>query len=141
MAAELLLDSPLFKSSPPVAVPPFDGASASMECAGIGTFDSFSLSLLRDGERLFVSTEGHGNCVSGHGVPNVIDRLKVSLSVMAADPTRRLAGVDALPVDVRGQLDVWGNRGVVDGLVRCGVSIPAMFSAQVARGGQAAALT
>ncbi|WCS21002.1 amino acid adenylation domain-containing protein [Mycobacterium marinum] len=63
------------------------------------------------------------------------------LHEITSAPHQGIDFVTILAPEERANLDVWGNRGVVDGLVRCGVSIPAMFSAQVARGGQAAALT
>ena len=63
-----------------------------------------------------------------------VDRpLRRVLRSMAADPHRRLSGVDVLDASEHAQLDVWGNRAVLGGPAAGLASIPEVFAAQVAR--------
>ncbi|OBA62570.1 non-ribosomal peptide synthetase [Mycobacterium sp. 1100029.7] len=73
-------------------------------------------------------------------VATLIDRLQRLLSSMAADPSRRLSGVDVLGVGERARLDVLGNCAVLGRSV-VGVSIPELFAGQVARTPEAVAVS
>ncbi|MDO3640241.1 non-ribosomal peptide synthetase, partial [Mycolicibacterium arseniciresistens] len=67
-------------------------------------------------------------------------RFERVLWAMCGDPGRRLSSVDVLDAGERGQLDVWGNRGVL-GAAEVPVSIVELFDAQVVRAPEAVALT
>ena len=59
---------------------------------------------------------------------------------MTTDAGRRLLSIDVLDADEHDQLDLWGNRAVLTGPARTGVSIPELFAAQVDRAPDAVAL-
>ena len=59
---------------------------------------------------------------------------------MTTDAGRRLLSIDVLDADEHDQLDLWGNRAVLTGPARSGVSIPELFAAQVDRAPDAVAL-
>ena len=69
----------------------------------------------------------------------LIERWQRVLEAMTADPMRRLSSVDLLDAGERALLDGWGNRAVLT-RPATGVSIPALFTAQVARTPEAVAL-
>ena len=72
----------------------------------------------------------------------LIERFERVLVAMTADPTRRLSSVDVLDGGEHARLDEWGNRAVLtQPATATGVSIPALFAAQVARTPEAVALT
>ncbi|MET4428512.1 amino acid adenylation domain-containing protein [Mycolicibacterium sp. 624] len=70
----------------------------------------------------------------------LIERLQRVLEAMAADPARPLSAIDVLDADERVRLDTIGNRAVLTQPVT-GVSIPALFEAQVARDPHAVAVS
>jgi amino acid adenylation domain-containing protein/thioester reductase-like protein len=70
----------------------------------------------------------------------LIERLERVLVAMTAEPTRRLSSVDLLDAGEHARLDGWGNRAVL-AQPATGVSIPALFAAQVARAPEAVAVT
>nr|HRD12997.1 AMP-binding protein [Mycobacterium sp.] len=74
-------------------------------------------------------------------IETLIARLRRVLEEMAADPHRRLSGVDVLDASEHAQLDVWGNRAVLSGPAAGLASIPEVFAAQVARAPEAVAMT
>ena len=71
----------------------------------------------------------------------LIERLERVLEAMTADPARRVASIDVLDEQEHALLDVVGNRAVLARPAPPGVSIPALFAAQVARTPGAVALT
>ena len=71
----------------------------------------------------------------------LIERLQKILVAMTADPGKRLSSVDLLDDGEHARLDGWGNRAVLTRPAPTPVSIPAMFTAQVARTPDAVALT
>ncbi len=70
----------------------------------------------------------------------LIERLRRVLVAMTAEPTRRLSSVDLLDAAEHARLDEIGNRAVLT-RPATGVSVPALFAAQVARTPNAVALT
>ncbi|SON59735.1 Dimodular nonribosomal peptide synthase [Mycobacterium simulans] len=68
-------------------------------------------------------------------------RLERVLVEMTADPGRRLSSVDLLDADEHARLDLWGNSAVLSAVSTAPVSIPSVFSAQVARSPSAVALS
>ncbi|WP_275579674.1 type I polyketide synthase [Mycobacterium riyadhense] len=68
-------------------------------------------------------------------------RLERVLVEMTADPGRRLSSVDLLDADEHARLDLWGNSAVLSAVSSAPVSIPSVFSAQVARSPSAVALS
>ncbi len=65
-------------------------------------------------------------------VAALVARLERVLEVMTADPGRRLSSVDVLDAAERAGLQQWGNGAALTAPV-AGVSVPALFAAQVAR--------
>ena len=70
----------------------------------------------------------------------LIDRLERVLVAMAADPAARLSSLDVLDEAERARLDGFGHRAVLTRAVS-GMSIPALFAAQVTRTPEAVALS
>ena len=71
----------------------------------------------------------------------LIERLQRVLVAMTADPARRLSSVDLLDAGEHARLDEWGHRAVLtQPATVTGVSIPALFAAQVSRTPEAVAL-
>ncbi|OBB23888.1 hypothetical protein A5792_31405 [Mycolicibacterium peregrinum] len=73
-------------------------------------------------------------------IETLIDRLQRVLTATTADPTRKLSSVDMLDEPDRRLLDKLGNRAMLAEAVRP-VSVPVVFAQQVARAGQAVAVT
>ncbi|WP_082949262.1 non-ribosomal peptide synthetase, partial [Mycolicibacterium celeriflavum] len=69
-----------------------------------------------------------------------MERLRLVLVAMTADPVRRLSSVNLLDESEHARLDGWGNWAVLTRPAP-GVSVPASFAAQVARTPQAMALS
>ncbi|WP_413467053.1 amino acid adenylation domain-containing protein [Mycolicibacterium sp. 120270] len=74
-------------------------------------------------------------------VESFAERLRRVLDVMVADPARRLSSVDLLDDAEHGRLDRWGNRAALSEPVDVAMSIPELFTAQVARAPEGVALT
>ena len=70
----------------------------------------------------------------------LVERWRRVVVAITADPTRRLSSLDLLDAGEHARLDGWGNRAVLT-QPRTGVSIPAVFAAQVARTPEAVALS
>ncbi len=70
----------------------------------------------------------------------LIERLERVLVAMTAGPGQRLSSVDLLGAGEHARLDGWGNRAVL-AQPAIGVSIPALFAAQVARTPEALAIS
>ena len=73
-------------------------------------------------------------------IQTLIQRLQRVVEAMTADPTRRVSAIDVLDEREHARLDAIGNRAVLT-QPATGVSIPALFDAQVARTPEAVALT
>ncbi|AGB20799.1 amino acid adenylation enzyme/thioester reductase family protein,thioester reductase-like protein [Mycobacterium sp. JS623] len=71
----------------------------------------------------------------------LIERFRLVLAAMTADPTRRLSSIDLLDDDEHDRLDEWGNRSVFAQPMSAGASIPEVFARQVDRAPEAVALT
>ncbi|OBH58687.1 hypothetical protein A5686_23570 [Mycobacterium sp. E2479] len=71
----------------------------------------------------------------------LIERLQRLVLAMTVDPARRLSSVDVLGAGELAQLEGWGNRAALAHPAPLGLSIPAVFAAQVARAPDAVALT
>ena len=71
----------------------------------------------------------------------LIERLGRVLVAMTAEPGRPLSSIDVLDAGEHARLDGWGNRAVLARPAAAGVSIPAVFAAQVARAPEAVALS
>ena len=71
----------------------------------------------------------------------LIERLRRVLVAMTVNPARRLSSIDWLDEVEHAHLYGWGNRTVLTRPTPPGVSIPALFAAQVARTPEAVAAT
>ncbi len=74
-------------------------------------------------------------------IETLIERLQRVVVAITADPTRRLSTMDLLDEAEHTRLDAWGNRAVLTRPAPPPVSIPGLFSAQVARTPEAVALS
>ncbi|WP_142281436.1 non-ribosomal peptide synthetase, partial [Mycobacterium palustre] len=74
-------------------------------------------------------------------VETLIERFKRVLLAVTADPARRLSSVDVLDDAEHARLDEMGNRAVLTRPAPVAASIPELFSAQVSRAPEAAAVT
>ncbi|WP_078326599.1 non-ribosomal peptide synthetase, partial [Mycobacteroides salmoniphilum] len=92
------------------------------------------------GHELVLSIEHDTDVFDVESVVVLAGRLQLVLAAMVADPLRRLSSVDVLGADERVLLDAMGNRAVL-GQRATGVTIPELFSAQVARTADAVALS
>ncbi|WP_156747327.1 non-ribosomal peptide synthetase, partial [Mycobacterium sp. E2462] len=91
------------------------------------------------GPALALELEYDADTFDAETVARLADRLERILSVMAADPSRRLSTVDVLAADERARLDRFGNRAVLD-RAAAGASIPQLFAAQARRTPEAVAV-
>ncbi|WP_197503708.1 condensation domain-containing protein, partial [Mycobacterium sp. 852002-30065_SCH5024008] len=66
-------------------------------------------------------------------IETLITRFERVLADMTADPSRPVSSIGVLDESERVRLDNWGNRAVLDRPAVSGVSIPALFAAQVGR--------
>ena len=111
----------------------FAGAAASATLTHSGLVDQFGLVFFKDGDQLFLSTQGAGQLFSNCDVFDLAGRLERVVAAMTADPVRRLSSIDVLDEDERARLDAWGNRVAIAQPAPAPMSVPAMFAAQVAR--------
>ena len=74
-------------------------------------------------------------------IEGLIERLRRVLVAVTTDPARRLSSIDLLDDGQRAQLDRWGNRAILAQPPAPGMSIPALFAAQVAHAPEAVALS
>ena len=120
---------------------PFHNATVSTAYSSRAVSGRFNFVFARAGGRLFFSTEGHGP-LSVFGVADLARRLESLVMAMTADPSRRLSSIDVLDAPEHARLDGWGNRAVLAGRAPTPlVSVPALFTAQVARTPDAVAVT
>ncbi|WP_157517081.1 non-ribosomal peptide synthetase [Mycobacterium sp. MS1601] len=75
------------------------------------------------------------------GIETLMERLRLVLDAMTADPSRRLSTVDVLTEAEHIYLDHVGNRAILSANATAAVSVPALFAAQVSRSPSATALT
>ena len=66
-------------------------------------------------------------------IETLVGRLQRVLTVLTADPTRRVSSVDVLDEGEHARLDEFGHRVVLTGPAPAPVSIPALWDARVAR--------
>jgi len=92
------------------------------------------------GSALGLRLEYDADLFTAESVVALLDRLQRVLSVMIADPLRRLSSVDVLDAAEHARLAQIGNRAVLGRSV-AGVSIPELFAAQVARTPDAVAVS
>jgi len=71
----------------------------------------------------------------------LVTRLRRVLAAMTADPARRLSSIDLLDQAEHADLDRWGHRAVLTHPEPTRVSVPTLFTAQVARKPAAEAVT
>ncbi len=119
----------------------FAGLAASASYTAFGQVDGFGLIFSGAGDQLFLSTAGAGQPFSNFDVSDLARRLERVLVALTADPGRRLWSIDVLDGAEHARLDGWGNRAVLTQPAPTSVSIPVVFSAQVARSPQAVALS
>jgi non-ribosomal peptide synthetase component F len=74
-------------------------------------------------------------------IQTLTERLQRVLAAMTADPARRLSSIDVLGADEHARLDAIGNRAALTRPPTATASIPALFTAQVARSPHAVAVT
>ena len=118
---------------PSSTVAGFGDAPGSGVVTNFGPVGHFGLFFLRNGDQLFLSTAGAGQPFSNFDVSDLAARLEQVLVAMTADPTRRLSSIDLLDEAENARLDEVGNRAVLTRPAPAAVSIPALFSAQVAK--------
>ena len=93
------------------------------------------------GRELGLRVEFDTDVFDADSIEALIERLKRVVVAMTADPTRRLSSMDLLDAGEHARVDGWGNRAVLTQPVTTPVSIPVLFTAQVARTPDAVALT
>ncbi|MCA2243768.1 amino acid adenylation domain-containing protein, partial [Mycobacterium sp. WUMAC-067] len=86
------------------------------------------------------SVEFRTDVFDAASIEALIERLQRVLMAMTADPSQRLSSVDLLDAAEHAHLDKTGNREVLT-QPATGLSIPAVFAAQVARAPEALAVT
>ena len=116
------------------------GVPATATYTTFGPIGHFGLLFYGVGNEQLFSTAGAGQPFSSFDPSDLAGRLQQMVVAMTADPTRRLSSMDVLDAGEQARLDGWGNRAVLTEPVS-GVSIPALFAAQVARAPEAVALT
>ena len=126
--------------TPSTTILPFAGAAASSLYPWVGRVDHYGLFFYSaDGQR-FLRTAGAGQPFSNFDVSELAGHLQRVLVAMAADPTARLSSMDLLDEGERARLDRWGNQTALTQPAAAGVSIPALWAAQVARTPEVVAL-
>ncbi|MFV9632043.1 non-ribosomal peptide synthetase, partial [Mycobacterium neumannii] len=119
----------------------FAGVPGSATVTHAGLVDQFGLIFLRDGEQLFLSTQGAGHLFAEYRVSDLAKRFEDVLAAMAAEPHRLLSSIDLLGTGEHAQLEEWGNRPVLSRPATPGSSIVELFTEQVARAPHHVALT
>src|ERR1700681_3659415 len=79
------------------------------------------------------SVEFRTDVFDAASIAALIERLRLAVELMVADPARRLSSMDVLDAGEHARLDGWGNRAVLSADASPAVSIPALFAEQVAR--------
>ncbi|MGV0714048.1 amino acid adenylation domain-containing protein [Mycolicibacterium sp. XJ662] len=118
----------------------FAGVEASASFTNPGQVGDFGLIFSGAGDQLFFSTSGTGGPFSRFDLAELAKRLEQVLAAMVADASRQLSSVDVRGEAERARLDEVGNRAALADPVSAGVSIPALFAVQAARGPEAVAV-
>ncbi|WP_261859906.1 condensation domain-containing protein, partial [Mycobacterium marinum] len=126
---------------PSVTLAPFGGAPSTVTILSFAQGEQFGMVFTKDGGRLFLHTVGSGGPFADFDVSDLAARLQAVLTVMAAEPGRRLSLIDLLDPNEHERLDDWGNRAALTKPVPPPGSLPALFAAQVARTPEATAIT
>ncbi|WP_434085719.1 condensation domain-containing protein [Mycobacterium ulcerans] len=126
---------------PSVTLAPFGGAASTVTILSFAQGEQFGMVFTKDGGRLFLHTVGSGGPFADLDVSDLAARLQAVLTVMAAEPGRRLSLIDLLDPNEHERLDDWGNRAALTKAVPTPGSLPALFAAQVARTPEATAIT
>ena len=92
------------------------------------------------GAELGLRVEYDTDVFDAESIEALIERLQRVVVAMTADPGRRLSSMDVLDAGEHARLDEIGNRAVLT-QPATGVSIPALWAAQVARTPEAVAVT
>ncbi|WP_082684019.1 MULTISPECIES: non-ribosomal peptide synthetase [unclassified Mycobacterium] len=117
----------------------FGGAAASASLINAGVVGGLALVFSSAGEELFLSTMGAAQMLADLDVSDLAAQLQRVLVAMTAEPTRRLSSINLLDTAEKVLVDGWGNRAVLaESVAR--VSIPELFSAQVAHTPEVVAL-
>ncbi|HME76009.1 MAG TPA: condensation domain-containing protein, partial [Mycobacterium sp.] len=111
----------------------FAGAPVSATLTHSGLVDQFGLVFFKDGDQLFLTTQGAGQLFSNCDVFDLAERVERVLVAMTADPTRRLSSIDVLGEAEHARLDGWGNRVAMTQPAPAPMSVPVLFAAQVTR--------
>ncbi|MCB0943240.1 MAG: AMP-binding protein, partial [Mycobacterium sp.] len=111
----------------------FGGAQATASYTNLGPVGHFGLFFLGSGDELSLSTAGLGEPFASIGVTDLVERIQRIVAAMAADPGRRLSGIDVLDDVEHAQLDGWGNRAALSEPAPVRVSVPEVFAEQVVR--------
>ncbi len=119
----------------------FAGAAASGILTHSGLVDQFGLVFFKDGDQLFLSTQGAGQPCADRDAVDTAQQLERVVAAMAADPMQRLRSVDVLDDIEHDRLNRWGNRAVLTQRPSAAVSVPVLFAAQVARTPEATAIS
>ncbi|ORC12987.1 non-ribosomal peptide synthetase, partial [Mycobacterium kansasii] len=93
------------------------------------------------GSELGIRVDFRSDLFDAACIEALIGRLQTLLALMTADPGRALSSVDLLDAGEHAKLDGWGNRAVLTRPAPAPMSIPAAFTAQVARTPRAVALS
>ncbi|BBZ39434.1 hypothetical protein MCNS_24970 [Mycobacterium conspicuum] len=92
------------------------------------------------GSELGLRVEFDTDVFDADDIDALIARLQKLLAAMTTDPSRRLSSIDVVDGHERARLHRWGNRAALSRRPAA-ASIPALFTAQVHRSPDAAALT
>ncbi|WP_165606768.1 non-ribosomal peptide synthetase [Mycolicibacterium iranicum] len=93
------------------------------------------------GNELRLRVEYDTDVFTAESIATLVERFTSVLVAMTADPTRSLSSIDLLDSVEKARLDRWSNRAVLTHPAPAPVSIPSLFSAQVARTPDSQALT
>ena len=91
----------------------FGAVRATAAYTNNGPVGHFGLFFIGSGDELSLSTAGSGEPFATIGAVELVARLGRVLEVMAADPGRRLSGIDVLDESERARVEGWGNTGVL----------------------------
>ena len=125
---------------PSTTMGPFGDARASAVYTTFGRIGYFGLFFVSTGDQVFFGTAGPGRPFSQFETADLVGRLGRLVAAMVAQPTRALSSIDLLSAQEHTYLDTVGNRAALIRLPTTAVSIPVLFSVQVARTPDAVAL-
>ncbi|OBK56796.1 hypothetical protein A5657_00005 [Mycobacterium kubicae] len=93
------------------------------------------------GSELGLRVEYDSDVLDADSIHALIARFQRIVAAMTADPAQRLSAIDLLDAGEHARFDEWSNRAVLSKPAPVGLSIPALWAAQVARTPDAQALT